>query len=55
MNRIKTDRALLLLILAGMVGIYIAAYLTWQKYQAYQATLQQKGTLGGLFSILSGH
>lgn len=44
---IKTDRALLALTFLGMVGIYIGAYLAYQKYQAYQAKLQQQGTLGG--------
>jgi hypothetical protein len=49
----KAERTLILLTFLGMVGLYIAGYLAWQKYQAYQATLAQKGTVGGLLSILT--
>jgi len=50
----KTERALVLFIFLGMVGIYVAGWLAYQKYQAYQARLQAQGTVGGLLSILSG-
>lgn len=53
--RVKTERTLILLTFLGIVGIYIGAWLAYQKYQAYQATLAQKGTLGGLLSIFSGN
>lgn len=42
---------LILLTFVGMVGIYIGAWIAWQKYQAYQQTYQQSG--GGLAGILN--
>ncbi len=52
--RERTQGLLILLTFLGVLGLYIGAWLVYQKYQAYQATLQQKGTLGGLMDILSG-
>ncbi|HEV2210094.1 MAG TPA: hypothetical protein VG167_15040 [Verrucomicrobiae bacterium] len=55
MNAERTQRILVLLTFLGMVGLYVGAYLAYQKYQSYQTTLQQRGTVGGILSILTGH
>ena len=40
-------------ILLGMIGLYVAAYLAWQKYQAYQSTYANSGGgLNGLLAVL---
>ena len=51
MSSEKTTRLLILLTFVGMVGIYVGAYIAWQKYQTYQQTYQQSG--GGLAGILN--
>lgn len=45
------ERTLLVLILAGLVGIYIAAWLAYQKWQTYQKTFTSNG--GGLAGLLA--
>lgn len=50
----RTVFALVLLTFLGMVGIYVGAWLAYQKYKAYQTTLQQQGAVGGLLSLLGG-
>ena len=51
------DRTLLVLVgltFLGMVGLYVGMWLAYQKYQSYQTTLEQKGAVGGLLSLLAG-
>ena len=53
--RDRTNFTLILLTFLGMVGIYIGAWLAYQKYQQYQAQINQTGnTLGVLGSLFGG-
>ena len=51
----RRDSTLILLTFLGMVGLYVGAAYVYTKYQAYRSDLEKKGTVGTLFSILSGN
>jgi hypothetical protein len=53
--RDRTQFWLVVLTFVGMVGLYIGAWLAYQKYLAYQKQLQDKGTLGGLLGLVTGN
>jgi uncharacterized membrane protein required for colicin V production len=52
----KTTGVLIVLTFLGMVGIYVGAWMAYQKYQAYQAQFSSTGnSLGLLAGLLGGH
>lgn len=53
MKREKTQFALVVLVAVGMVGIYVGAWMAYQKYQEYKANVSSGKSVGGLFSLLT--